>query len=64
MILAGAAAMAFPVLGMAGPAHADSGNAFCRHVTNEIRKLGPNGADNVNKEINEIRNQTCKAVAT
>jgi hypothetical protein len=57
-MVARAALVAIPALGVAAPAHAANNNSECRHVTNEVRK-SVHETVNLNQEINQLRNELC-----
>ena len=64
MVLAGAALVVPTFLG-AAPVHADETNAACRRISNLVRQLvHESSEENLNKEINQIRNAVCKSLHT
>ena len=58
MLVARAALIAVPALGLATPAYAANNNSECRHVTNEVRQAVHQSV-NLNPEINQLRNELC-----
>ena len=63
MVMASAAFVMGTVVA-AGPVEAGVGNAVCRHVTNDARRLVHDAGLQMNQELNQERNSICKNLFT